>query len=86
MNRDAWKRYGASGSWFYDVVCPGFKYNMTDIQAALGLHQLRRLPAVHARRRAIVENTRLLSSAARRLELLSNAMMFNMHGTSMFCD
>jgi dTDP-4-amino-4,6-dideoxygalactose transaminase len=53
MNRDAWKRYGAEGSWFYEVVCPGFKYNMTDIQAALGLHQLRKLPQFHARRQAI---------------------------------
>jgi dTDP-4-amino-4,6-dideoxygalactose transaminase len=56
MNRDAWKRYGAGGSWFYDVVCPGFKYNMSDIQAALGLHQLRRLPHFHARRREIVQS------------------------------
>lgn len=54
MNRDALKRYGASGSWFYDVVHPGFKYNMTDIQAALGIHQLRKLLQFHARRRAIV--------------------------------
>jgi dTDP-4-amino-4,6-dideoxygalactose transaminase len=53
MNRDAWKRYGSEGSWFYDVVCAGFKYNMTDIQAALGIHQLRRLPQFHARRREI---------------------------------
>lgn len=53
MSRDAWKRYGDSGSWFYEVVCPGFKYNMTDIQAALGLHQLRKLAAFHARRREI---------------------------------
>jgi dTDP-4-amino-4,6-dideoxygalactose transaminase len=56
MNRDAWKRYGAGGSWFYDVVCAGFKYNMSDIQAALGLHQLRKLPQFHARRREIVQN------------------------------
>lgn len=54
MNRDAWKRYGANGSWFYDVVCPGYKYNMTDIQAALGLHQLKKLQQFHSRRRAIV--------------------------------
>jgi dTDP-4-amino-4,6-dideoxygalactose transaminase len=53
MNRDAWKRYGSAGSWSYDVTCPGFKYNMTDIQAALGLHQLRKLPQSHGRRRAI---------------------------------
>lgn len=54
MNRDAWKRYGKDGSWFYEVVCPGFKYNLTDIQAALGIHQLRKLPQFHARRQAIV--------------------------------
>ncbi len=53
MNRDAWKRYGKEGPWFYEVVSPGFKYNMTDIQAALGLHQLRKLPQLHARRQAI---------------------------------
>jgi len=50
MSRDAWQRYEAHGSWFYEVVRPGFKYNMSDIQGALGLAQLRRLPAMHARR------------------------------------
>lgn len=43
MSRDAWKRYAAAGSWYYEVVLPGYKDNMTDIQAAMGLHQLRRL-------------------------------------------
>ncbi len=56
MNRDAWKRHGAGEPWFYDVVCAGFKYNMSDIQAALGLHQLRKLPQFHARRCEIVQN------------------------------
>lgn len=55
MNRDAWKRYGSEGSWHYEVVRPGYKYNLTDMQAALGLHQLRKLPGFHARRRQIVE-------------------------------
>lgn len=40
MSRDAWKRYTSAGSWYYEVVAPGFKANMTDIQAAIGLHQL----------------------------------------------
>lgn len=53
MSRDAWKRYGSEGTWRYDVACPGFKYNMTDVQAAVGLHQLRRLPEFHARRKQI---------------------------------
>jgi len=43
MSRDAWKRYTTAGAWYYEVVAPGYKYNMTDIQAALGIHQLRRL-------------------------------------------
>jgi dTDP-4-amino-4,6-dideoxygalactose transaminase len=43
MSRDAWKRYTSAGSWYYEVVLPGYKDNMTDIQAALGIHQLRRL-------------------------------------------
>jgi dTDP-4-amino-4,6-dideoxygalactose transaminase len=43
MSRDAWRRYNSTGSWYYEVVAPGYKANMTDIQAALGLHQLRRL-------------------------------------------
>jgi dTDP-4-amino-4,6-dideoxygalactose transaminase len=54
MNRDAWKRYGAEGSWFYEVVEAGFKYNMTDIQAAMGLVQVRRLEDMQRRRQEIV--------------------------------
>jgi dTDP-4-amino-4,6-dideoxygalactose transaminase len=50
ISRDAWKRYSAEGSWYYEVTAPGFKYNMTDIQAALGLHQLKRLEALTRRR------------------------------------
>ena len=54
MSRDAFKRYTSEGSWFYEVVRPGFKYNMPDIQAALGLHQLKRLEDMQRRRRSIV--------------------------------
>jgi perosamine synthetase len=54
MTRDAWKRYSKEGSWRYDVAYPGFKYNMTDMNAALGLVQLRRLPAMQAERQRIV--------------------------------
>src|SRR5439155_901504 len=54
MSRDAWKRYGKGGTWRYDVLAPGFKYNMTDIQAALGLCQLRKLAAFQERRRQVV--------------------------------
>lgn len=53
MDRDAWKRYTAKGSWRYDVREPGFKYNMPDIAAAMGLVQLRRLPEMQAKRDAL---------------------------------
>jgi len=43
MSRDAWNRYTEAGKWFYEVVDAGFKYNLSDIQSALGLQQLRKL-------------------------------------------
>jgi dTDP-4-amino-4,6-dideoxygalactose transaminase len=42
ISRDAWLRFTVQGSWYYEILEPGFKYNMTDIAAALGLQQLRR--------------------------------------------
>ncbi len=53
MDRDAWKRNDKTGSWRYDIVVPGYKYNMTDIQAGMGLAQLKKLDGMHARRREI---------------------------------
>jgi dTDP-4-amino-4,6-dideoxygalactose transaminase len=53
MSRDAWRRYAPGGAAHYDVVMPGFKYNMMDLQAAIGLHQLARIESLHARRAAI---------------------------------
>jgi dTDP-4-amino-4,6-dideoxygalactose transaminase len=43
MSREAWKRFSASGTPNYDILLPGFKYNMMDLQAAIGIHQLPRL-------------------------------------------
>lgn len=58
MSKDAYQRYGPGGSWRYDVVAPGFKYNMTDIQAALGLSQLAKLAGFRERRQQIVSRYR----------------------------
>ncbi|MCI1956613.1 MAG: DegT/DnrJ/EryC1/StrS aminotransferase family protein [Oscillospiraceae bacterium] len=55
MNHNAWNRYAKGGTWRYDVCEPGFKYNMFDIQAALGLVQLSRMKDMQARRRKIAE-------------------------------
>jgi len=53
IERDAWKRYGKGGNPDYDIKQPGFKYNLTDVQAALGLAQLSRLEELNRRRRKL---------------------------------
>ena len=50
ISKDAWKRYTSEGSWYYEVVLPGYKYNMTDIQASIGLHQLRKIDKFNQKR------------------------------------
>ncbi|MCY0865310.1 MAG: DegT/DnrJ/EryC1/StrS aminotransferase family protein [Sulfobacillus sp.] len=55
MSKNAWNRYTQQGHWGYDVGVLGYKYNMTDLQAALGLVQLKKLPAMQARRAQIAE-------------------------------
>lgn len=54
INRDAFDRFTATvPSWYYEVVAPGFKYNLTDIAAALGIHQLRKAESFRQRREEI---------------------------------
>jgi perosamine synthetase len=53
ISRDAWKRYTGEGSWYYEIVAPGFKYNLTDIAAAIGIHQLRKAEVFLKRRSEI---------------------------------
>jgi perosamine synthetase len=55
ISRDAWKRYTNEGSWHYEVLDAGYKYNMTDIQASLGVAQLRKVDWMRERRRRIAE-------------------------------
>lgn len=50
LSKNAWDRYSDKGSAFYQVLAPGFNYVMTDIQAAIGIHQMRRLPAFQEQR------------------------------------
>jgi dTDP-4-amino-4,6-dideoxygalactose transaminase len=42
ISKDAWKRFSAEGTWYYEILAPGYKFNMTDMAAALGVHQLER--------------------------------------------
>jgi dTDP-4-amino-4,6-dideoxygalactose transaminase len=53
ISKDAWKRYTAEGSWYYEIIAPGYKYNLTDVASAMGLAQLRRAEHMWRRRREI---------------------------------
>lgn len=53
ISRDAWKRYSGEGSWFYEVLESGYKYNLTDIQSAIGIVQLGKCNAMSAARAEI---------------------------------
>jgi len=55
MSKDAWKRYENSGSWYYEIIDCGFKYNFTDISASLGLWQLEKLEDNWEKRYEIVK-------------------------------
>ncbi len=71
INRDAWKRYTESGSWYYEVVAPGFKYNFTDLQASLGLPQLKKVDIMWASRQSI---------AAKYTKSLKDNKFLELHG------
>ena len=69
MSRDAFDRFTAKvPSWYYEIVAPGFKYNLTDIAAAIGIHQLRRATALQEQRQAVaVQYTTALAGLPLRL-------------------
>ena len=55
LSQDAWKRFEKGGRWYYEVVAPGFKYNLTDIAASLGIHQLARVNQLWEGRRRVAQ-------------------------------
>ena len=55
LSRDAWKRYTDKGTWDYQIVMPGYKYNLTDIAAAIGIHQINRAEKMRCQRSQIAE-------------------------------
>ena len=69
IERDAWKRYGKGGNPEYDIEEPGYKYNLTDIQAALGIAQLGRLDEFNRRRSDLVKRYREGLDGTKGLEL-----------------
>ncbi len=69
ISKDAWKRYAQTGNWYYEVLEPGFKYNLSDLQSAVGIHQLRKLEQFTECRKYYVETYCRLLSGVDELEL-----------------
>ena len=76
ISKDSFKRYAKGGSWYYEVLEKGFKYNMMDIQAALGIHQLKKLEWMNKRRKEIVDQYN--RAFADMDEIISNPLPKNM--------
>lgn len=55
ISRDAWKRYTAEGTWYYEIVAPGYKYNLTDIASGMGIAQLAKAERMLQRRQEIAQ-------------------------------
>ena len=55
LSQDAWRRYTGGGSWDYRILAPGFKYNLTDVAAAIGIHQLARAEAMRLERQSVAD-------------------------------
>ena len=53
ISHDAWNRYSAEGSWYYEILTPGYKYNLTDLAACLGIEQLKQCDEFYQRRQSI---------------------------------
>jgi dTDP-4-amino-4,6-dideoxygalactose transaminase len=84
ISRDAFDRFSAQvPSWYYEIVAPGFKYNLTDIAAALGLHQLRRAHEFHRRRQRLAE-TYHAALAGLPLQLPATAPLGEVHAWHLY--
>jgi dTDP-4-amino-4,6-dideoxygalactose transaminase len=69
LSSDAWNRYAVEDGWDYKIVLPGYKYNLTDIAAAIGLHQLRRAETMRREREAVAEHYLASLAAVSQIEL-----------------
>jgi len=84
IERDAWKRYGKASDPGYDIMEPGYKYNMTDIQAALGIIQLNKLPDMNQRRSRIAQQYLEELSDTTGLDLPGIPTYVHMHAWHLF--
>ncbi len=69
LSHDAWKRYAGDNAWDYRIVAPGYKYNLTDVAAAIGIHQLARSEDMRCQRETIARHFRERLADVEQLEL-----------------
>jgi perosamine synthetase len=69
LSADAWGRYTSNGSWDYKIVAPGYKYNLTDIAAAIGIHQLGRAESMRSEREQLARRYREALGSVEQIEL-----------------
>ncbi|WP_315981184.1 DegT/DnrJ/EryC1/StrS aminotransferase family protein [Aliamphritea spongicola] len=82
INRDAFDRFTSNKpSWYYEVIAPGYKYNMMDMCAAIGIHQLRKAYSYQEKRAVIAKNIAMLLRCCLLLLLSMLLLMIYMHGT-----
>ena len=84
MSKGAWNRYAAKGKAHYDVLMPGLKYNMMDIQAVIGISQMKSLPAFNTRRKEIVTKYRHAFHGEEGLILPPEALTGDVHAWHIF--
>lgn len=72
LSNDAWGRYSTNGKWDYKIIAPGYKYNLTDIAAALGIHQLSRAEAMRSERETIARRYVEALAGVQQIELPPN--------------
>lgn len=84
INKDAWNRYSQEGSWYYEVAAPGYKYNMTDMAAAMGQVQLARAHQMGSRRLEIARRYSEVFASERSLELPVHAPSGGAHAWHLY--
>ena len=84
ISRDAWKRYSKGGSPQYEVEEPGFKYNMMDLQAAIGIHQLKKLDEFNGKRAVLASNYKKLLSDVPQIRPLGTVPYKHEHAWHLF--
>ncbi len=84
MDREAWNRFGKKGSQHYEIISPGYKYNMMDIQAAIGLHQLKQLDGFIKRRTELARRYHSLLADWQQWTLTSSPAFAHLHAWHLY--